>query len=97
MSNWECCDSPMDKPYGCMSMFVKSKERLYRRLPVGTEFLRVDKKVWPDDNTKYTCLDCFVNWGELHHWGCERELCPVCLGQLVSCNCDVPPTMSFGA
>lgn len=95
--NWKCCQNPMDKPYGCSAYFVKSKERLYRRIPVGANYLQIDRKVWPKNKEEYTCPDCFVNWGELHHWDCEHEPCPVCLGQLVSCNCDESPIMSFGA
>jgi len=32
---------------------------------------------------------CGASEGELHELGCEREHCPFCGGQLVSCGCDV--------
>ena len=33
------------------------------------------------------CGDCRVPEGALHHFGCDQERCPVCSGQLISCDC----------
>jgi len=35
------------------------------------------------------CPDCNVFTGHRHHPGCDRERCPKCCGQLVSCRCLV--------
>lgn len=35
------------------------------------------------------CHDCGAPPGGLHHVGCDREMCPVCRGQLISCDCEV--------
>lgn len=37
-----------------------------------------------------SCLDCNVvsKAGTIHHFGCDVERCPVCAGQLISCNCS---------
>lgn len=33
------------------------------------------------------CHDCFVLEGEYHLDGCDVEICPICRGQLISCDC----------
>lgn len=33
------------------------------------------------------CGDCNALSGNYHHWGCDAEWCPVCGGQLISCEC----------
>lgn len=33
------------------------------------------------------CTDCNVAVGGRHHPGCDREKCPACGGQLISCDC----------
>lgn len=36
------------------------------------------------------CHDCGCKEGELHNFfpNCDMERCPICNGQLLSCNCD---------
>jgi hypothetical protein len=34
------------------------------------------------------CHDCRVRKGQFHVLGCDVERCPICGGQLISCECD---------
>lgn len=34
------------------------------------------------------CGDCGVEWGGLHHLGCDLQRCPRCDRQLLSCGCS---------
>ena len=34
------------------------------------------------------CRDCGVIVGGYHHPGCDREICPVCGGYVLSCDCN---------
>jgi hypothetical protein len=36
---------------------------------------------------KKHCHDCGVYVGEIHKLGCDMEICPFCLNQLLSCSC----------
>ena len=43
-------------------------------------------------NTKYHdvneyCHDCNILNGGVHHMGCDMERCPICDGQMISCDC----------
>lgn len=41
-----------------------------------------------DVNSKSKCHDCGVHTGQIHHIGCDVEICPVCKdGQLITCEC----------
>ncbi len=47
----------------------------------GQKYLRLEAE---DD-----CHDCGAKAGHYHHFGCDMETCPVCGGQLISCDCEI--------
>jgi hypothetical protein len=34
------------------------------------------------------CLDCGAFEGNIHHFGCEHELCPIHKTPFITCDCD---------
>jgi hypothetical protein len=39
------------------------------------------------DEEERRCHDCGIVHGGIHHYECNVEQCPVCLDQLISCDC----------
>lgn len=35
----------------------------------------------------WKCHDCDAKEGEIHEYGCDMEVCPICGGQLLGCEC----------
>lgn len=54
--------------------------RAVRRIPYGDEH-----SDWGAD--RQACHDCRVLKGEFHVPSCDVEQCPVCGGQIITCNC----------
>ena len=52
------------------------------RIRYGNEF-----PDWTIDEYRETCHDCGVKLDQYHVAGCDVEVCPVCGGQLISCDC----------
>lgn len=60
---------------------VKFKGRDISRIRYGKE-----KSDWAAASTP--CHDCRVLEGEFHVPSCDVEKCPVCGGQLITCDCE---------
>ena len=54
---------------------------LYPRVRYGAE-----AEDWGAD--RVPCHDCSVIKGQLHVPSCDVERCPVCGGQVITCECD---------
>jgi hypothetical protein len=41
-----------------------------------------------EDEEGLRCHDCNAKPGFYHHPGCDMEICPICKGQLITCDCS---------
>ena len=70
------CNREMTQTEQCNHPFIKLGFTTVRR---DTSYYDIGEK----------CHDCGIvnKSGNLHHLGCDMELCPICNGQLISCGC----------
>ena len=70
----------------CLQEMVGAESCNCDTLVVDGVFYKRDTKYY-DDNER--CHDCGIvnKEGNLHHFGCDIEQCPICGNQLISCGC----------
>jgi len=86
MAICEYCKLDMSTAVGCTESTVEIGSEVYQAVKFGEEqrltWMQEDAR--PDD---HRCPDCNTTWGNYHHPGCDREECPKCHRQLISCGC----------
>lgn len=75
----ELCGQHMSKSSGCTCKTVYSGKDTYPRIPFGDVYTTKTER----------CPDCNAAPGKYHHLNCDMEICPVCGGQLLGCECDI--------
>lgn len=69
-----CGQDPLQSD-GCRVVVIYIEDEKYVRIPFFGDFGE-------------RCHDCNALSGHYHHWGCDAEICPVCRGQLIGCDCN---------
>lgn len=72
MAVCDYCHQEMERGVGCTVLQFEGEPE---RIPAN-----------PRDGVR-ECHDCRAPFGEMHHPGCDAELCPSCGGQSISCGC----------
>jgi hypothetical protein len=78
------CELTMDDGVACLLRAVEIDGRSYLRAPY-----LAGEDVWPSRRYHLPehCHDCAVALGQLHHLGCDMEVCPSCGNQFMTCGC----------
>jgi len=73
MAKCKLCEKDMREADGCDFEFLEFEEK---------------EKFIPRERATEPCGDCGARTGNYHHFLCDIERCPVCGGQLISCDCN---------
>lgn len=74
------CGCTIGKTVSCRTWTITYKGKKYRRVQVGDPGDPYERK------KVSKCAACGVNFGRFHHADCEKEICPICGGQLITCE-----------
>jgi len=71
---WQGSNKPPENP---LRFVIESRQ--FDRVPFGD---------WDEDPDLPKCQHCGAVSGEFHLIGCDKEPCPRCGGQAISCECS---------
>jgi len=76
----EFCGQDMGKSDGCtVDTLIFGDDTEHKRIAWGA--------APGEEAVTWRCHDCNAEPGAYHHQNCDMERCPVCGGQMLSCEC----------
>ena len=78
----EVCKQTMNEGCGCLVEHYEIGRFIYSRIKVGDA-----DDLFDDLPYDYICRDCNAGYGQFHHSGCSKEVCPHCKSQAFLCDC----------
>jgi len=72
------CEREMTTASSCTAVVLHRDGTPIRMIPWGKE---------PGWSARARCGDCAAKPGGFHHPGCDVQRCPLCEGQMMSCDC----------
>lgn len=74
------CGKEIGTTLSCTKRTLPDGSDQNRRIRMGDQFDTYE------NSDIYHCEDCGVIRSRLHHWGCTKEICPICHKPLVTCE-----------
>ncbi len=74
------CRGVLGKTVGCRRRTLPIKEKSIGRIKMG------DPNDTYEKSNIARCEECGAERGRWHHWGCSKEICPICKVPLVECE-----------
>lgn len=80
MTTCEFCEQNWYSCNGCLISSIEIEGESRPRIPYTPLYFGPDYE---------NCIKCNAKFGRYHHPWCEKETCPNCTNQLISCDCRI--------